>query len=54
MTNMICHKDLRRDEVRRNLEHNGLDYLEVESNLEAGSGPVTLSVYFFGQGAGES
>ena len=49
MTNLICHKDLRREEVRRNRRLNGLDYLEVESNLEVGSGPVTLSVYFLGK-----
>jgi len=55
MTNMICHKDLRREEVRRNRRLNGLDYLElgscqkVESNLEVGSGQVTLSVYFLGK-----
>ena len=55
MTNMICHKDLRREEVRRNRWLNGLDYLEVGSELEVGSnvevesGPVTLSVYFLGK-----
>jgi hypothetical protein len=43
MTNLICHNDLRREDVRRDRQLNGLDYLEVDQDQ------LTLSVYFLGK-----
>lgn len=43
MTNLICNNDIRREDVRRNHQLNGLDYLEV------GQDRLTLSVYFLGK-----
>ncbi|MEA3230161.1 MAG: putative baseplate assembly protein, partial [Thermodesulfobacteriota bacterium] len=43
MTSLICHNDIRREDVRRNRRLNGLDYLEVAPDQ------VTLSVYFLGK-----
>ena len=43
MTNLICHNDIRREDVRRDRQLNGLDYLEVDPDQ------LTLSVYFLGK-----
>ena len=43
MTNLICHNDMRREDVRRDHQLNGLDYLEVDPDQ------LTLSVYFLGK-----
>jgi hypothetical protein len=43
MTNLICHNDIRREDVRRDHQLNGLDYLEVDQDQ------LTLSVYFLGK-----
>jgi hypothetical protein len=43
MTNLICHNDIRREDVRRDRQLNGLDYLEVDQDQ------LTLSVYFLGK-----
>jgi hypothetical protein len=43
MTNLICHNPIRREDVRRDFQLNGLDYLEVDPDQ------LTLSVYFLGK-----
>ncbi len=43
MTNLICNNDIRREDVRRDHQLNGLDYLEVDQDQ------LTLSVYFLGK-----
>ena len=43
MTNLICNNDIRREDVRRDHQLNGLDYLEVDPDQ------LTLSVYFLGK-----
>jgi hypothetical protein len=43
MTSLICHNDIRREDVRRNRQLNGLDYLEVDPDQ------LTLLVYFLGK-----
>jgi len=43
MTNLICQNDIRREDVRRDRQLNGLDYLEVDPDQ------LTLSVYFLGK-----
>lgn len=43
MTSLICYNDIRREDVRRNRQLNGLDYLEVDPDQ------LTLSVYFLGK-----
>jgi hypothetical protein len=43
MTDLICHKDIRREVVRRNRRLNGFDYLEV------GIDQRTLTVFFLGK-----
>lgn len=43
MTNLICHNDKRREDVRRDRRLNGLDYLEVDPDQ------VSLAVYFLGK-----
>ena len=58
MNRLVCNNVLRRENVRKDKQLNGLDYLEVgqinqtdqsESGLDA---QRVLTVYFFRQGAG--